>query len=46
VMALLSLILIVWLLTNSTWREAQSAAIAGAVGLVIYFAYRLYSRSS
>jgi amino acid transporter len=44
--ALLSLILIVWLLANSTWREALSATVAGAVGLAIYFAYRLYSRAS
>jgi APA family basic amino acid/polyamine antiporter len=44
--ALLSLILIVWLLANSTWREALSAAIAGALGLAIYLGYRLYSRPS
>jgi APA family basic amino acid/polyamine antiporter len=44
--ALLSLILIVWLLANSTWREALSATVAGALGLVIYFSYRLYSRPS
>ena len=45
-LALLSLILIVWLLANSTWREALSATVAGALGLVIYLSYRLYSRSS
>ena len=44
--AFLSLILIVWLLANSTWREALSATVAGAVGLAIYFSYRLYSRPS
>jgi amino acid transporter len=45
VIAILSLLLIVWLLMNSTWVEAKAAAVAGAVGLVIYFAYRLYSKS-
>ncbi len=44
--AFLSLILIVWLLANSTWREALSATVAGALGLAIYFSYRLYSRAS
>jgi basic amino acid/polyamine antiporter, APA family len=42
VIAILSLILIVWLLLNSTLDEARAAAIAGAVGLAIYFAYRLF----
>jgi len=46
VIAVLSLILIVWLLMHATLAEARSAAIAGAVGLVIYFLYWLYSRSS
>jgi APA family basic amino acid/polyamine antiporter len=44
--AILSLILIVWLLANSTWREALSATAAGAVGLVFYLSYRLYARPS
>ena len=42
--AVLSLILVVWLLANSTWQEAKAATIAAAVGLVIFLAYRLYSR--
>jgi len=46
VIAGLSLILIVWLLANSTRQEAITAAIVAAVGLLIYFAHRLYSRSS
>ena len=46
VIAILSLILIVWLLMHATLAEARSAAIAGAVGLVIYFLYWLYSHSS
>ena len=45
VIAILSLLLIVWLLLNSTWAEAKAAALAAAVGLLIYFAYRLYSKS-
>jgi len=44
VIAILSLLLIVWLLLNSTLQEAKAAALAAAVGLVIFFAYRLYSR--
>jgi amino acid transporter len=44
VVAVLSLVLIVWLLLNATLQEAKAAALAGAVGLAIYFGYRLYSR--
>jgi hypothetical protein len=36
----------VWLLLHSTLQEAKAAVLAGAVGLAIYFAYWLYSRSS
>jgi amino acid transporter len=43
VIAILSLLLAVWLLAHSTWQEARAAAIAAAVGLVIYFAYTFYS---
>ena len=44
VIAILSLLLIVWLLLNATLQEAKVAAIAGGVGLLIYFGYRLSSR--
>ena len=44
IIAILSLLLIVWLLLNSTLQEAKAAALAGAVGLAIYFSYRLYSK--
>ena len=44
VIAILSLLLIVWLLLHSTWAEAKSAAVAAAVGLLIYIAYWFYSR--
>jgi basic amino acid/polyamine antiporter, APA family len=46
VIAVLSLVLIVWLLTNSTWQEAITAAIVAAIGFVIFLSYRLYSRTS
>jgi len=41
--AILSLLLIVWLLLHSTLNEARAAAVAAGVGLVIYLAYRLFS---
>ncbi len=43
IIAILSLALIVWLL-YSALDEAKATALAAAVGLLIYFAYRLYSR--
>jgi amino acid transporter len=46
VIAILSLLLIVWLLAHSTLQEAQATAIAAGVGLLIYFTYWFYSRSS
>ena len=42
--AILSLLLIVWLLLHVRLDEARAAAAAGAVGLVIYFAYWIYLR--
>ena len=42
VIAILSLLLIVWLLLNSTVDEAIAAGYAAGVGLLIYFAYRFY----
>jgi hypothetical protein len=33
-----------WLLSNSTLGEARDAGIAAALGLLIYFIYRLKSR--
>ena len=44
VIAVLALVMAGWLLTNSTRAEARAAAIAAGVGLLIYFAYRLYLR--
>ncbi|HEU4507875.1 MAG TPA: APC family permease [Pyrinomonadaceae bacterium] len=46
IVAILSLLLIVWLLLNSNLGEAKAAAWAGGAGLAIYFAYWLYSRRS
>ena len=45
IVAVLALILIVWLLLNSSLHEARDAALAAGAGLVIYFAYWLYSKS-
>jgi amino acid transporter len=45
IIAVMSLILAAWLLTSAR-KEALAATIAAAVGLLIYFAYRLYSRRS
>jgi basic amino acid/polyamine antiporter, APA family len=45
VIAILSLGLAVWLLSNSTWAEARAAMIAAAVGLAIYLIYRFSSRN-
>jgi APA family basic amino acid/polyamine antiporter len=44
--AILCLVLVVWLLANSTKQEAIATALAAAAGLLIFFAYRIYSRSS
>jgi amino acid transporter len=44
--AVLSLLLIVWLLLQSTPAEARAASLAALAGLVIYFFYWLYSRVS
>lgn len=43
VIAVLSLVLIIWLLLSAL-QEAKAAALAAAIGLLIYFAYRLYSK--
>jgi basic amino acid/polyamine antiporter, APA family len=40
-----ALILAVWLLANSTLKEAYQTAIAAFVGLLIYFFYRFYQKS-
>jgi basic amino acid/polyamine antiporter, APA family len=45
IIALLSLVLIVWLLAHSTRAEAVASALAAGVGLMIYLAYWIYSRS-
>jgi len=43
VIAILSLLLIAWLLLNISLKEAKMAALAAAAGLVIYFAHRFFS---
>lgn len=46
IIAVISLLLVAWLLSNSTWKEALAAGIAAAVGLLIYFAYWLIKRNT
>jgi APA family basic amino acid/polyamine antiporter len=46
VISVLALMLAAWLLANSTLKEAITAAIAGAVGLVIYIAYRFSGKKA
>src|SRR5438552_5853896 len=42
IIAIAALLLAIWLLANSTLREAIQAVGAAAVGLLIYLSYRLY----
>jgi amino acid transporter len=44
IVAILSLLLIVWLLLNATLNEVRATAYAAAAGLLIYLAYWLYKR--
>ena len=46
IIAILSLLLIVWLLLNATLNEVRATAYAGGAGLLIYLAYALYKRMS
>ena len=46
IIAVAALVLAVWLLANSTLREAYTALIAAAVGMVIYSAYRIARHSA
>jgi amino acid transporter len=44
--AIAALVLIVWLLANSTGREARDAAIAAITGLIIFGAYKLKRKTA
>jgi amino acid transporter len=44
--AIASLVLAVWLLSNSTLLDARDTAIAAAIGMAIFFAYRLARRKA
>jgi basic amino acid/polyamine antiporter, APA family len=46
VVAILSLLLIVWLLLNATLNEVRATAYAAGAGLLIYLAYALFKRMS
>jgi basic amino acid/polyamine antiporter, APA family len=41
----IALALCIWLIASSTWREARDTAIAAAIGLLFYAAYRLWQRT-
>jgi amino acid transporter len=42
--SILTLVLVLWLLSNSTWTEARDVAIAASIGLLIYIFYKLKDR--
>ena len=42
--SVVAVLLSVWLLSNSTLKEARDSAIAAVAGLLIYFVYRLLRR--
>ena len=42
--AIAALALAVWLLSNSTLRDARDTGMAAALGLLVYFAYKLVGR--
>ena len=42
--AVMSLVLIIWLLANSTKYEALTAIVVAVIGLVTYLSYRIYAR--
>jgi amino acid transporter len=44
IISIITVVVSVWLLVNSTAREARDSAIAAVAGLLIYLSYRLYSR--
>ncbi|MEN3329854.1 MAG: hypothetical protein V7638_4661 [Acidobacteriota bacterium] len=46
IIAILSLLLIVWLLLNATLNEVRATAYAAGAGLLIYLAYAVYKRTS
>jgi APA family basic amino acid/polyamine antiporter len=46
VISVLALLLSVWLLLNSTRKEAITAVIVAGIGLIIYFGYRSFRKDS
>jgi amino acid transporter len=44
--AVAALVLAIWLLSNSNWLDARDSLIAGAIGLVIFFAYRFAPKAA
>ena len=44
IISIITVVVSVWLLVNSTAREARDSTIAAVAGLLIYLSYRFYSR--
>jgi APA family basic amino acid/polyamine antiporter len=42
--AIAALLLVIWLLTNSTFYDARDSVIAASAGLIIYFGYPLFRK--
>ena len=38
-------VLSVWLLSNSSWKDARAVGLSAALGLLIYFVYRIMNKS-
>ena len=45
-LAIASLVLAIWLLSNSTWPDARDTAIAAVIGIVIFLTHRLARRKA
>jgi basic amino acid/polyamine antiporter, APA family len=44
--AIFTLVLIAWLLSNATWQDGRDSAVAAAIGLLIYLAYKFIRRGN
>src|SRR4029077_10123299 len=46
VAAIAALLLTAWLLSNISWLDARDSAIAGLIGLLFYFIFRLKGKAA
>jgi amino acid transporter len=44
IISVMTLILALWLLANSTWKEAVTTAIVAAAGMLVYLGYRVFKK--